>query len=105
MVLFNFLTLMTCPKSVYCIVKYDFYCEFVRFRLLVVGNQDYFCSEKLLMSWEICRRSACTSEEPTGCGFHNAVSTASRRLALENRVRRRRRHLNEETFIVWGDGD
>lgn len=101
--------LMTYRISVFCwsgllYSKVWLYCEFVRFRLLVVENQDYFCSEKMLMSWEICWRSACTSEEPTGCGFHNAVSTASRRPALENRVRRRR-HLNEETFIVRGDGD
>lgn len=60
MVLFNFLTFDDISdigfsvEAVYCIVKYDFYCEFVRFRLLVVENQDYFCSEKMLMSWEIC---------------------------------------------------
>lgn len=45
MVLFNFLTFDD-MSDIGFLLK--------RFRLLFVESQDYFGSEKLLMSWEIC---------------------------------------------------
>lgn len=52
----------------------------------------------------VAERWGRVSEEGPRRGFHNAMSSASRRPELEIRLRRRHLNKNRQTgFIVWGD--